>query len=214
MFDPATEPENRQRAFIERSAVLAFGGGLLVAFVSSSGLVSNRLSGGRLPNAILGDIVVLCAVVVTKTLTARPLNVSFEQSTCGAPVATPPRHLYAILVAQCAGATLGTVAVHALLMRSGLSSLAWMCECPPQLMNDAVATFGALAAVWACVSRKLRIELLIGALGVLLMYGSTRHHWHVDRAPFAFEWTIQELVVAQVIAVATGLLAFRRFAPA
>jgi hypothetical protein len=79
------------------------------------------------------------------------------------------------------------------------------------LVNDAVAVLGVFAAIWAFATRRVGIALLVTLFALLLCYGVTQARWHVDHAPFAFETTIQELVVGQVLAVATGLFAFRRF---
>jgi hypothetical protein len=40
-------------------------------------------------------------------------------------------------------------------------------------------------------------------------YRATASAWHLDQAPHGFQTTIQELVVAQFIAAALGLLVFR-----
>jgi hypothetical protein len=86
-----------------------------------------------------------------------------------------------------------------------------MSEQPPQFVNDAVAALGTLAAVRAFASRSVSPYMLIVMFGLLLGYRITGQLWHVDRAPHLFQASIQELVAAQVIAAATGLLAFRRF---
>ncbi|HTQ08300.1 MAG TPA: hypothetical protein VMI54_30810 [Polyangiaceae bacterium] len=162
--------------------------------------------------ALIVDAGVLGAGIVALTLLSRALNVRFEAP--GDRTRALLRLRYSVLLgAQVAGATSGIVVVHVLLKWSGLVALQWMSECPRQLVNDAVATFGTLAAVWACAPKQLRLDVLVATLAALLVYGMTRSAWHVDRPPVTFVASIQELVVGLVIAVATGLLAFRRFSP-
>lgn len=212
MQEPTRYLNLRERSFVTRSVVLAFACGLLISAVTSGGLVSERLSAGRLRNAVLIDLVVLCIAIVALVVTARRFNVSFIDVAEDGSVRVVTRlRSAAVLVPQITGASCGIVLVHMILKKSGAGSLLWMRECPAQFMNDAVAVFGTLAAVWACASRRLRMDMLAATLCALLVYGATRQHWHVDRAPFVFEWSIQQIVVARVIAVATGLLAFRRF---
>jgi hypothetical protein len=215
MDEPTTDLDAREAQFAKRSLVLAFFCGLLLASLISAGVIGERLQAGSVRTALLVDLVVLVAGIFTTVLTARPLNVRFEELSRDGRVPTVTRLRPSVIMAlQIVGIACGIGLVHLMLKQSHASALSWMCECPPQFVNDAVATLGTLAAVWACASRRLRMDLLIGTLGILLLYGFTRHHWHVDRAPFSFELTIQELVVAQVIATATGLLAFRRFSSA
>lgn len=212
MDEPKADLDPREARFAKRSLTLAFFCGLLLACVISAGVIGERLRAGSVRTALLVDVIVLFAGILATTLTARPLNVRFEELRDGgeAPLVTRLRPSV-ILALQIAGIACGITLAHIVLKRSHVSALAWMCECPPQFVNDAIASLGTLAAVWACASRRIRMDLLIVMFGVLLLYGLTRRHWHVDRAPFGFEMPIQELVVAQVVATATGLLAFRRF---
>lgn len=215
MHEPTTDLDERAARFATRSLVLAFCCGFLLATSVSAGVVSERLRAGSVRTALVVDLVVLVAGILATTLTSRPLNVLFEDVSNDDSAPRIVRLRPSILVvSQIVGTACGVTLVHFVLERSHASALSWMCECPPQFVNDAVATLGTLAAVWSCAFRRLRMDLLIATLGVLLLYGFTRQHWHVDRSPFRFEMTIQELVVAQVVATATGLLAFRRFSSA
>ena len=201
--------EARVRRFGARSMWLAFASGLLVAVTVSSGVVWERVLGGNVHAALAVDVLVLCAAVVAASLTSRPLNVIFTDArgtTGGARLRSA-----VILAHQLLGVACGIGMVHVALKHSGIQALSWMSECPAQLVNDAVAAMGTLIAIWVCASHRLRWGLLIQMLGMLLLYGATRQHWHADRAPFTFQTSIQDLVVSQVVAASTGLLAFRRF---
>jgi hypothetical protein len=215
MHEPTTDLDDRATRFATRSVLLAFCCGFLLATSVSAGVVSERLRAGSVRTALIVDLVVLVAGVLATTLTSRPLNVLFEDTPNDGKAPTITRLRPSIIVvSQVVGTACGITLVHLVLERSNVRALSWMCECPPQFVNDAVATLGTLAAVWSCAFRRLRMDLLIATLAILLLYGFTRHHWHVDHSPFRFEMTIQELVIAQVIATATGLLAFRRFSSA
>lgn len=205
----------REARFARRSLAIAFSCGLLLACVVSAGIIGERLRAGSVRTALLVDVIVLLAGISATMLTARPLNMRFEElrDDGKAPLVTRLRPSV-VLILQVVGVTCGITLTHLVLRQSHATALSWMCECAPQFVNDVIASLGTLAAVWACASRRIRMDLLVATLGVLLLYGLTRRYWHVDRAPFRFEMPIQELVVAQVIATATGLLAFRRFSSA
>lgn len=206
------EIEPRAARFAQRSLALAFASGLGLGLVISSGLIAERLEAGSFRAALPIDVAVLLASVAVLSLTSRPLKLRFVEVSGAGRLGEPVRLRPAlVLLLQAAGGAVGAALAHALLWQSHAPALGWMCEHAPQLMNDAVAISGVLAAIWACASRRLVVPCLAAMLTLLLWYGKTRSHWHVDRAPFAFELTIQELVVAQVLAVASGLLAFRRF---
>jgi len=210
------EPENdiylRAEISGRRSATLAFGSGLSLALLISSGLIAERLRAGNMNSALLIDVVVLFASLVVMTLVSRPLSIRFAAISANGEIEGVVRmRLAVLLLPQAAGALGGVALAHAVLRHSGVSALGWMCECPPQLVNDAVAVLGVFAAIWAFATRRVGMTLLVIMFALLLGYGATQAHWHVDHAPFAFDTTIQELVVGQVLAVATGLLAFRRF---
>lgn len=189
--------------------LLAFGAGLLVAVTVSAGMVWERVLGGNLRAALVVNALVLGIGVLAANLTSRPLNVFLADAAATSDAMRI--RASAILGPQLLGLASGIGLVHVLLKHSGIQALSWMSECPAQLVNDAVAAVGTLVAIWVCASRDLRLDLLVPMLGMLLCYGITRQHWHVDHAPFVFQASIQDLVVGQVIAASSGMLAFRRF---
>jgi hypothetical protein len=199
----------RARHFATRSLWLAYCCGLLLSITTSAGVVAERLLGGNVEAALSVDVAVLGVAILAMTLTSRPLA-TFFGDTEDANWLVRLRS-GAVLLPQLLGVLSGIALVHLSLRYSGFSALQWMSERPAQFINDAVAALGTLAAVWACASRPLRMCLLLEMLGLLLLYRATGQHWHVDHAPRVFRASIQELVAAQVIAAATGLLAFRKF---
>jgi hypothetical protein len=199
----------RARRFATRNLGLAYCCGLLLSITTSAGVVAERILGGNLQAALGVDVLVLGVAILAMTLTSRPLVTFFSDI-------EEPRWLVrlrasALLLPQLLGVLSGVALVHLALRFSDFSALQWMSERPAQFVNDAVAALGTLAAVWACASRPLRMYLLLQMLGLLLLYRATGRHWHMDHSPYVFRTSIQELVAAQVIAAATGLLAYRKF---
>ncbi len=199
----------RAHRFAMRSVALAYCCGLLLSLTTSAGVVAERLLGGNIQAALSADVIVLGVAIVAVTLTSRPL-VTFFGDTSDASWLVRLR-ARVLIGPQLLGVVSGVALVHISLRYSGFSALQWMSERPAQFVNDAVAALGTLAAVWACASKPVRTYLLLEMFGLLLLYRATGHLWHLDRAPHVFRASIQELVAAQVIAAATGLLAFRKF---
>jgi len=198
----------RARRFARRSLGLAYCCGLLLAGTTSAGVVAERLLGGSIHAALSVDVIVLGVAILAMTFTSRPLVTSFGDADAHA---VARLRSSVVLLPQLLGVLCGIALVHLALRYSCFSALWWMSERPAQFVNDGVAALGTLTAVWACASRPLRMCLLLEMVGLLLLYRATGQHWHVDRAPRVFQASIQELVAAQVIAAATGLLAFRKF---
>ncbi|HVY31022.1 MAG TPA: hypothetical protein VHB79_30905 [Polyangiaceae bacterium] len=186
--------------------------GLSLAFLISGGLIAERLQAGSVFYGLLIDVAVLLVSLAVMTLTSRPLTLRFSAlSARGAAGPVLRLRPVALLIPQVLGAIAGICLTHVVLRHSGVPALSWMCECAPQLVNDSVAVLGVLIAIWACAGQRVTIALLAAMFALLLCYGATHTQWHVDHPPFTFQTTIQELVAGQVLAVATGLLAFRRF---
>ncbi|HVX90305.1 MAG TPA: hypothetical protein VHC20_01575 [Candidatus Paceibacterota bacterium] len=200
----------RAYRFARRSMSIAFFIGFVVSTTVSAGLVCERVRVGSACLAIVIDLCVLGVAAVAMVFTSRPLHVAFVD------VDNPENAIrlrFAVLsIFQVLGAATGIALVHETLIHSGVDALRWMIESPPQLINDAVAVTGVLIAIRACASRQVRLNQMIQMLGILTVYGATRHLWHADHAPFPFKLSIQDLVVSQVLTAATGLVALRHVA--
>jgi hypothetical protein len=172
-----------------------------MALATSAGIAGERLTRAALPMVVLANAVATLAGVLAIVVTMRPMLVSFEDA-----ARTKKVHALAVLVPQIVGAVIGIAAVHLVLQKELLGSAPWLSERPAQLMNDAVAVFGLLAIVWAC-ARELDARLLVVALAGVTLYRVTSPLWHVDQALGAY--SIQQLVVAQLVAGAFALGVFR-----
>ncbi len=200
--------DEKQRLHARRTLRLSFVVGLSLGAAASGSVVGERLSLGDVRWSGVALALVFALSVVALALTTWPLSRSFVDVESGAREQLRP---FAILATQIVGALCGIGLIHVILRASEPSALSWMSQSPAELVNDAVAVSGLLTAVWACSTRELRVDWLWTMLCVLLVYRETTPHWHLDHGPHAFQATVQELVAAQFIAVATGLLAFRRF---
>lgn len=209
MFGPTASPSSLPRRFALRCSLAAFGGGLLVALATSAGIAGERITEGDFGVALAANAVATIVAIAALVLTMRPLLAFFAE----APLVDADARAYrlaraGLIVAQVLGAVAGIVLVHFALRREVVGAMPWLSERPAQLVNDVVAVFGLLALVWASANR-LDTRLLVVALLVMTAYRATASAWHLDHAPHGFQTTIQELVVAQFVAAALGLLVFR-----
>jgi hypothetical protein len=182
-------PIDSQQHVASRTGAAAFGVGLLLSIVASGGIVGERVVLGRVTVGIVATAVATLAVMVTAGAATRR----------------------ALLVPQVLGAVTGVVLVHVLLRHGALGTFPWLSEAPPQLVNDAVAVSGLLALTWACAG-ELEPGMLLAALVVATLYRATAPMWHVDHVPGALQATVQQFVVAQLVAVAFAVGVYRTLA--
>ncbi len=176
------------------TAAGSFGLGAVVAVAASAGLVGERMTRSAPPIVLLANAVVtLAAVLAIAVVMRRPKE---------------GRYAPAAIVPQVAGAVFGIAAVHLAVRAVGTAP--WLSERPAQMMNDAVAVFGLLAIVWAC-AHQLDARVLVAVLACVTLYRATSPLWHLDRAPGGYAISIQQLVVAQLVAAALALGVFRMF---
>jgi hypothetical protein len=182
-----------------------FAMGLLLALSVSGGIAGERITRGSYGVALLANAMMTAVALVLVVFTMRRVRLSFSET---GSAGSPQRHALLVLASQVVGAAAGVIAVHVLLRREALSMLPWLSESPAQLVNDAVAVAGFLALVWASVNG-LDARLLVLAFLGLTLYRATAPMWHLDHAPGGFHTSVQELVVAQLVAAALALGLFR-----
>lgn len=173
------------------SRVVAFATGVLLALVTCGGIVEERLSSGDPRVALVANLFITLASVLVFGMAQRRTS----------PTART-------VVPQALGAACAIAAVHVALRAGIVAAPAWLSERPAELVNDVVAVFATLAVVWSC-ARGLSLPLFVTALVVLTAYRATGRFWHLDAAPHGFVVTVQDCVLAQVIAAAIALLAYR-----
>jgi hypothetical protein len=158
-----------------------------LATLVSGGILEERLSGGSVNvGLVVNALMTLMAIVTLSVIERRGVR------------------SVRVLVLQVAGAAVGILAVHLALRLGFITGAAWLVEKPAQLMNDVVAVAATLAVAWAC-ARGLSSRLLLAVLVLLTAYRATARLWHLDAPPAAFHVTVQDLIVAQLVAVALAL---------
>jgi glycerol uptake facilitator-like aquaporin len=136
----------------------ALGTAFLVATVVGSGAMAERLSGGNVAIALLANTLATGAGLVALILAFGPISGAHFN-----PVVTladawegglPWREVPAYLVAQFAGAPLGTMLAHVMFSEPLIGASTKVRAGSAQLVSEVVATFGLLAVIWACARRR------------------------------------------------------------
>ena len=201
-----------------RDRVLGAGfvAGLALATISSSAIVADRIARGRSWVVMATDAVAAATTVLVLAIACRRF---FEAPGPGrVPVARPAgvrRGPFGEVSAQAAGAALGVLLVHLALRSSPLRACAWLCERPPQLVNDFVAVSGALALLWTCARERAGALSSLVAVGISVAYSLTSPRWHLDAWSDAARGgahpiSVQIAVLIQLAGTAVGGAALRR----
>jgi glycerol uptake facilitator-like aquaporin len=167
----------------KRLAAEALGAGLLVATVVGSGIMAERLAGGNIALALLGNTLPTGAILVVLILAFGPISgahfnpaVSLAMSLRGD---LPWRDCVPYIAAQIIGACLGTLVAHGMfelpLIEFGIKARTG----PAQWFAEFVATFGLLVTILA-ISR-FRNEAVPVAVGLYI----TAAYWFTASTSFA-----------------------------
>lgn len=188
--------------------------GLLVGTTSSAAILATRVVRGESWVVLATDALVAAFAVLVLALTSRR---PFDPLRCGTEGRAPvPGQLSGALSAQAAGAVLGILLVHLALRLSPLRACSWLCERPPQLVNDLVASFGALALLWTCARQPVAALSSVLAVGIAALYSLTSSRWHLDAWGGTFALggrgaiSVQLAVLVQLAATAVGVSVFHR----
>jgi glycerol uptake facilitator-like aquaporin len=134
------------------------GTALLVATVVGSGAMAERLSGGNVALALLGNTVATGAGLVALILAFGPVSGAHFN-----PVVTladaweggmPWREVPGYVIAQLVGGPLGTVLAHLMFSEPLIGASTKVRAGTGQLVSEVVATFGLLSVIWACARRR------------------------------------------------------------
>jgi glycerol uptake facilitator-like aquaporin len=148
----------RERDISRRLAAEGIGTAMLLAAVVGSGIMGERLAGGNVAIALLANAIATGAALVALILTFGPISgahfnpvVSMAEASQGGLAWSLA---FAYVLAQVTGAFLGVAIAEAMFgeplfafsrhARAGL----------PQLLSEAVATFGLLAVIFGCARRR------------------------------------------------------------
>lgn len=146
-----TEPLSR-RLFAE-----ALGTALLLATVVGSGIMAEKLSGGNVAIALLGNTLPTGAILVVLILIFAPLSGAHFNPAVSLAFALRGefdwRDLAPYIAVQIAGGIAGVFAAHAMFDLPILQFSAHVRSGPPQWFAESIATFGLLLTILGCVAK-------------------------------------------------------------
>ena len=161
----------------------AVGTSLLLATVVGSGIMAEQLSGGNAAIALLANTLATGAALVALILTFGPISgAHFNPAVTladaiegGIPWPETPGYI----LAQVAGAILGTISAHLMFQLPLLSLSRHVRSGPSQVFSEFVATFGLLSVIWGC--SRLRSSAVAFAVGSYI----TAAYWFTASTSFA-----------------------------
>jgi len=136
----------------------AIGTAMLLATVVGSGIMAERLAGGNVAIALLGNTLATGAILVALILAFGPISGAHFN-----PVVTladasqhglPWREVPAYLAAQVVGAFAGVAAAHTMFDAPLFFASQHARAGGSQMFSEFVATFGLLAVIWGCARRR------------------------------------------------------------
>jgi glycerol uptake facilitator-like aquaporin len=156
---------------------------LLVATVVGSGIMAERLAGGNVAVALLGNTIATGAILVVLIAILAPISgahfnpaVSLIFAIAGE---LPAAWLLVYVVAQVAGGIGGTVTAHLMFDLPLLQVSTHAREGAGQIFSEIVASFGLIATILGC--RRFRPTLIPGAVALYVAAG----YWFTASTCFA-----------------------------
>jgi glycerol uptake facilitator-like aquaporin len=210
----------------KRLAAECLGTGLLVATVVGSGIMGDRLSGGNVALALLGNTLPTGAILVVLILALGPISgAHFNPAVSlvmGLRKEHPWREFIPYAVAQIIGGCLGTLVAHGMFELPLLQFAIKARTGPAQWFAEFIATFGLLVTILA-VSR-FKSEAIPVAVGLYI----TAAYWFTASTSFANPAVtiaraltasfagiapadVPMFIVAQLIGALAGLVVMRWF---
>jgi glycerol uptake facilitator-like aquaporin len=174
-----SRPPDRLRALVAEG----LGTGLLVATVVGSGIMAERLAGGNLAIALLGNTLPTGAILVVLILMLGPVSGAHFNPAVTL-VMLLRRDIAAgaaagYVLAQIAGGIAGTACAHLMFELPALMAGATTRAGPSQWLAELVATFGLIASILACMRH--RAEAVPWAVGLYI----TAAYWFTASTSFA-----------------------------
>ena len=161
----------------------ALGSALLLAVVIGSGVMGERLSGGNVAIALLGNTLATGAGLVVLITVFGPISgAHFNPAVTLAMVvrrAIGPATAAAYVAAQVAGAVAGVWLAHAMFGEPILQLSAKVRDGPAQALSEFVATFGLLATILG--AHRFKAEFTPVAVGLYI----TAAYWFTASTSFA-----------------------------
>lgn len=183
MTDASLEPPLLAFTFTRRLAAEALGTALLLAVVIGSGVMGDRLAGGNVAIALMGNTIATGAGLVVLITMFGPISGAHFNPAVTLAFALRREigwtAALAYVAAQIAGGVLGVWGAHVMFAEPILQISGKLREGPAQGFSEAVATFGLVATILATV--RFRPDFTPVAVGLYI----TSAYWFTASTSFA-----------------------------
>ena len=180
---PHTEPPPTTFSLARQLVAEGLGTALLLAVVIGSGIMGERLSGGNIAIALLGNTISTgAALVVLITIFGSISGAHFNPAVTLAFLLKGESKLTTALLfgtVQVIGAVAGVCAAHAMFGEAILQVSTKLRDGPAQMVSEFVATFGLLATILGCV--RFSVGFTPVAVGLYI----TSAYWFTASTSFA-----------------------------
>ena len=181
--DASLEPPPQPFSLSRRLAAEVLGTALLLAIVIGSGITGERLSGGNVAIALLGNTLATGAGLVVLITIFGPISGAHFNPAVTLAFAVrrelTVRLALAYGVAQFAGAMLGVFAAHAMFAEPIFQASTKLRDGPAQAWSEFVATFGLLATILGTL--RFKPDFTASAVGLYI----TAAYWFTASTSFA-----------------------------
>jgi glycerol uptake facilitator-like aquaporin len=181
--DASLEPPLLAFGFSRRLAAEALGAALLLAVVVGSGIMGERLAGGNVAIALLGNTIATGAALVVLITIFGPISgAHFNPAVTLAFTLKREmtwRAALAYMAAQVVGAVVGVYAAHAMFAEPIFQISTKLRDGPSQGFSEFVATFGLLATILGAL--RFRPDFTPAAVGLYI----TAAYWFTASTSFA-----------------------------
>ena len=168
-----------------RLAAEAVGTAFLLAVVIGSGIMGERLAGGNVAIALLANSLATGCGLAVLIMTMGPISGAHFNPAVSLVAALEGwldwRHLAPYIGAQIAGAFIGVASAHLMFAEPVFSISQKIRTGPPQWFAEAIATFGLLIAILACVHRKSTTATVATTVAAYI----TAAYWFTSSTSFA-----------------------------
>ena len=178
-LEPPVHPFSIERRLVAE----ALGSALLLAVVIGSGIMGERLAGGNVAIALLGNTLSTGAALIVLITVFGPISGAHFNPAVTLTFAVrgeiAPRLALGYLAAQLAGAIVGVWVAHAMFDEPILQISTKLRDGPAQAFSEGVATFGLLATILGCI--RFRAEFTPVAVGLYIASA----YWFTASTSFA-----------------------------
>jgi glycerol uptake facilitator-like aquaporin len=212
----------------QRIAAEALGTGLLLATVIGSGIMGERLAGGNVALALLGNTLATGAMLVVLITMLGPISGAHFNPAVSAVFALEkalaPGELAAYVLAQIGGGIAGVLVAHGMFEESLFQLSTKARSGPAQWLSEAVAAFGLVLAI--LLTLRVNPPAVAASVGLYI----TAAYWFTASTSFANPAVtiaraisdtfagirpadVAPFIVAQLVGAVAGMLVSRWLAP-